>query len=744
MFTAEPNCLHYLMKFAKEPWSGSVPDRLLRALSAPYQAGARARRGLYQRGWLAAKRLPAPVVSVGNLAVGGTGKTPMTAFLARHFQGRKLRVAILSRGYGGQRTEVTPLSDGERLYYQPPEVGDEPFELAQSLPGVIVYTGSCRYAAGMAAWGEHRPDIFLLDDGLQHFQLHRDLDIVLLDADRPFGNGRLLPAGPLREPLTTLKEADALILTRYDHRKHRDRLGYLQTLFPQQDVFTASIEPTSVKRFPGGEELPLTGVSGLAALAFAGLARPRVFVDTLTNLGADLRGFRAFPDHHVFTPSDLVDLLQAARGTGARALATTSKDWARLGQKWEEDLPLYVLTVAARVEPEEAWQKYLETALADAFSIPPSREQRPRALLAEVPQPLPPQVRRCFQKLTRKGGSSIPPRNIRRILLRAPNWIGDAVMSLPVLASLNTLFPAAQVTVLAVPRVAPLYAGQPGVEKIIAYPPGREKWRTLLGLRGRFDLALALPNSFESALGLWLTRAPRRLGYGANGRSPFLTARIRGRKRLKGIHQVYYYLGLLEALGPVRTFFPPHLHLSEAERAAGKDFLISTGLDPARPWVGLAPGAAYGPAKRWPAERFAAVGDILQQDFQAGLVLLGGPTDQEAAAEVQQSARGQFLNLAGQTELRQALAVLSHLKVLITNDSGLMHAAAALGVPLAAIFGSTDPLATRPYTRQATIIHNPQPCSPCLKRTCDQDYACLTEITVNEVAAAARSWLEEK
>jgi lipopolysaccharide heptosyltransferase II/tetraacyldisaccharide 4'-kinase len=742
MFTGEPNYLHFLRKYVKEPWSGSVPDWVLRALSAPYQAGARARRGLYQRGWLASTRLPAPVVSVGNLTVGGTGKTPVTAFLARLFQGQQRRVAILSRGYGGLRTEVTCLSDGERIYYQPPEVGDEAFGLARSLPGVIVYTGTCRYEAGMTAWREHRPDLFLLDDGFQHFQLARDLDIVLLDADRPFGNGRLLPAGPLREPLTTLRAADVLILTRYDKR-HRDRLNLLRRLFPLQDTFTAVIEPASASRFPGGEEHPLKALSGLAVLAFAGLARPRVFQDALTKLGVDLRGFRAFPDHHAFTPGDLSDFLQEARSTGAQAIITTSKDWARLGQTWPGDLPLWVLKVAARVEPEAAWHQYLATALWGIFWSPASGIEQPRSSAGEAPQPVPPQVRRRFQKLARMGKGPVHPQDIRRILLRAPNWVGDAVMGLPVLTGLTHLFPGAQITVLAAPRVAPLYDNQPGVAEVIAYPAGREKWRTLLGLRNKFDLALALPNSFESALGLWLTRTTHRLGYAANGRSPLLTTALKGRKRLQGLHQVFYYLGLLEALGPVRSFSPPRLRLSEAERVEGKSFLMSAGLDPDRTWVGLAPGAAYGPAKRWPAERFAAVGDILQQELQAGLVLLGGPTDQEAANLVQRCGRGHFLNLAGKTTLSQALAVLSNLQVLITNDSGLMHVAAALGVPVVAIFGSTDPVATRPYTNRATIIHHPMPCGPCLERTCAQDYACLTEITVNEVATAARSWLEK-
>jgi lipopolysaccharide heptosyltransferase II/tetraacyldisaccharide 4'-kinase len=743
MFTGVPNYLHYLRKYVKEPWGASVPEWVLRALSAPYQAGARARRGLYQGDWLTRQRLPVPVVSVGNLTVGGTGKTPVTAFLARHFQGQQRRVAILSRGYGGRRTGVSCLSDGERLYYQPPEVGDEAFELAQSLPGVLVYTGPCRYTAGMAAWREHRPDIFLLDDGFQHFQLYRDLDIVLLDAARPLGNGRLLPAGSLREPLNALREADVLILSRYGEHQHRGRLNLLQRLFALQDVFTAVIEPASARRFPGEEKHSLEDLRGLAALAFAGLARPRVFQDTLADLGVDLRGFRTFPDHYAFTPDDLYDLVQEARHTGAQALVTTAKDWARLGPNWPGGLPLWVLTVAARVEPEDAWQKYLETALGEILCVPTPRGEGSRSSDREAPLPLPPQVRRRFQKLARVGKASVHPPNIHRILLRAPNWVGDAVMSLPVLAGLHHLLPTARFTVLAAPRVAPLYAGQPGVAKIITYPAGMEKWHTLLGLRGRFDLALALPNSWESALGLWLTRTPHRLGYAANGRSPLLTTSIKGRKLLTGLHQVFYYLGLLETFGPVLNFFPPHLHLSEAELTTKKNFLMSQGLDPATPWVGLAPGAAYGPAKRWPAERFAAVGDLLHQEFQAALILLGGPTDVDAAAEVQHAGRGRFLNLAGKTTLHQALALLSHLQVLITNDSGLMHAAAALGVPVVAIFGSTDPAATRPFTHRATIIHHHLPCSPCLERTCSQDYACLAEISVSEVAAAARSWLEE-
>ena len=761
--------------------------------AALYQVGARGRRGLYQRGWLKSQRLPAPVISVGNLTVGGTGKTPLTAYLARFFQGHKLRVAILSRGYGGRRTEVTCLSDGKHLCYQPPEVGEEAYLLARSLPGVPVYTGPCRYTAGMAAWRDHRPDLFLLDDGFQHFQLARDLDIVLLDAGRPFGNGQLLPAGPLREPRSTLAEADIFLLTRYDPRLHQDRLLAIKRAFPDREVFFAAIEPTVVRRLPHGEEHALEVLHRLPVLAFAGLARPQVFENTLVSLGADLRGFRDFPDHHVYAPEELDDLVREAQERGAGALITTSKDWARLGEKWRGDLPLWVLEAAARVEPEKAFHTSLAAALGwklplsgpqeadprkygrDSFfpgaDLPPATLFRGAGVLPatpvqervsqdnlffveRAPRPpswsrldapllLPPQVRRAYRQLIPRGRVPGDSPQTRRILLRAPNWLGDAVMSLPVLAGLTHLFPAAQITILAAPRVAPLFSGQPGVAEVLPYPPGQEKWRFLLGLKHKFDLALALPNSLESALGLWLTRTPHRLGYAADGRAPLLTLALKARKRLRGLHQVFYYLGLLEAFGPVKTFLPPRLSLSEAEMVEARNLLPGHDNQPGAPLIGLAPGAAYGPAKRWPAERFAAVGDLMLAEFQAGLVLLGGPEDREAADEVQHHGKGKYLNLAGQTTLRQALMVLSQLNVLITNDSGLMHAAAALGVPVVALFGSTDPAATGPFTSRAKVIHHPLPCGPCLQRTCLRDYACLTEITVDEVAAAARGWLEE-
>ncbi len=338
---------------------GPPPGPVVRAGAAVaarlYGLGAGLRRTLYARGLLRTKKLPAPVVSVGNLTVGGTGKTPVVACLARLWRDRGRRVAILSRGYGGQSPGVTCISAGQNTYTykKPPEVGEEPYWLARALPGVAVYTGACRYAAGMAAWAEFKPDLFLLDDGFQHFQLHRDLDLVLLDAASPFGNGRLLPRGPLREPLTALQAARIIILTRFDEQCHQAQLTAIRQAFPNHTVLTATIAPVRVTSYPGGQAAAPAAMRHRALMAFAGLARPEVFAVTLQELGVDLKGFQAFPDHHAYSPREVQDLADAALGLKAEALITTAKDWASLGERWDAGVPLWVLEVEARLGDSE-------------------------------------------------------------------------------------------------------------------------------------------------------------------------------------------------------------------------------------------------------------------------------------------------------------------------------------------------------------------------------------------------------
>jgi tetraacyldisaccharide 4'-kinase len=358
---------HLFQQLQREKGAGPPPPAALAVLAAVasrfYGLGAAIRRSLYTRGIFKVKRLPAPVISVGNLMVGGTGKTPLVAHLAGLWRDLGKRVAILSRGYGGQTQATLRLSDGQRLYHRPPEVGEEPYWLARSLPGVAVYTGACRYTAGLAAWEEFQPDLFLLDDGFQHFQLHRDLDLVLLDAASPFGNGYLLPRGPLREPLSALRAAQALILTRYDPNLHEPRLMALRQNFPDKTILTAAISPVQVISYPGGHTEMPAALHSRALMAFAALARPQVFIQTLQELGTDLRGFQAFPDHHTYTAQELHNLAAAARDRGAGALITTAKDWARLGEHWPEEVLLWVLNVEARLSEPERLLSLLEQRL---------------------------------------------------------------------------------------------------------------------------------------------------------------------------------------------------------------------------------------------------------------------------------------------------------------------------------------------------------------------------------------------
>ncbi|MGA7564015.1 MAG: tetraacyldisaccharide 4'-kinase [Desulfobaccales bacterium] len=328
-----------------------------------YGLGARTRRALYAGSLLRARRLPAPVVSVGNLTVGGTGKTPVTACLTRLFQAQGRKVAILSRGYGGRSQGVACISDGRRIYQKPPQAGEEAYWLASTLPGAAVFTSASRYAAGLAAWKQVRPDLFLLDDGFQHFQLHRDLDIVLLDAAAPFGNGRLLPRGLLREPpaaLANKNAAQVLILTRFQEDRDRRTLADLQRQFPDKTVLTASIAPAAVRLVPAGEPSPPAILGNQSLLAFAALARPEVFRRTLEELGIHLLGFRAFPDHHPYQPGELAALVREAETAGALALVTTAKDWARLAERWDQPMPLWVLEVEAQISQPERITELLE------------------------------------------------------------------------------------------------------------------------------------------------------------------------------------------------------------------------------------------------------------------------------------------------------------------------------------------------------------------------------------------------
>lgn len=311
---------------------------LLRGCSPLYALIMRLRAGAYRTGLLASRRLPRPVISVGNLTTGGTGKTPTTAWIAAYLLKRGKRVAVLTRGYGGSlEGQVAVVADGTNRLLTPFEAGDEPCLLADLLPGLIVVMGSDRYAAGLMALERFNPDLFILDDGFQHLRLQRNLDILLLDASRPLGNGRTLPAGFLREPLSAAARADLIIFT---------RCGADQ----QPDIAIPGAKPacraahglTGCRPAGGGAVRPFTDLAGERGLAFAGIADPAAFFAALETAGLSLAATLAFPDHSGYGEEEVAALAGLRRSVKADYLITTAKDAVKLAVGSGRELPFYI------------------------------------------------------------------------------------------------------------------------------------------------------------------------------------------------------------------------------------------------------------------------------------------------------------------------------------------------------------------------------------------------------------------
>ena len=280
------------------------------------------------------KTLPGLVVSFGNLTVGGTGKTPATIMLAEWAAAEGYRPAVLSRGYGGKRNkEVLEVSDGKNLLARPAEAGDEPYLMARKLPGIPVIVSPNRHRAGLLAHKKHAANFFILDDGFQHIALKKDLDLVLIDSSHPFGNGHLLPWGPLREPIDHLKRGDAFVLTRAKGNGGKAGLStieFLRKRFPEKPLFLSEHLPEKIV-FPNEDkDYNISFLKGRRVLAFAGLARPGVLREALISLGSEVISFKAFKDHHVYTPGEIRQLIREKNRLGLDLLITTEKDWVRL------------------------------------------------------------------------------------------------------------------------------------------------------------------------------------------------------------------------------------------------------------------------------------------------------------------------------------------------------------------------------------------------------------------------------
>jgi tetraacyldisaccharide 4'-kinase len=282
------------------------------------------RSTLYAKRILTARRLPRPVISVGNITVGGTGKTPATAYIARLLIGRGMKVAVLSRGYGGSMEgETAIVADGRTISLDAGQCGDEPYLLAATVPGLMVVMGADRYRAGMLAMERLSPDIFLLDDGFQHLRLRRDLDILLVDCARPFGNGRTLPAGLLREPLSAVQRAGLVMYTRCPQ-------GHSPAPLAGKPTCSARHRLGDAVPLAGGPAVSFDSLQGRKVLAFAGIGEPASFFEELRALGLNVVHTVQLPDHAAYTPSQLAGLTAAFRACGAECAVTTEKDGVKL------------------------------------------------------------------------------------------------------------------------------------------------------------------------------------------------------------------------------------------------------------------------------------------------------------------------------------------------------------------------------------------------------------------------------
>jgi len=358
----------------------------------------------------------------------------------------------------------------------------------------------------------------------------------------------------------------------------------------------------------------------------------------------------------------------------------------------------------------------------------------------------------------------------RRILIRGVNWLGDAVMTTPALLRLREKFPNAHIALLTPGKLADLWKNHPAIDETISFQSDENIFSIAKKIRGKkFDRALVLPNSPRSALEIFLAGVPQRLGYSRPWRNLFLTQTVAPRKDAvkmrkrpaaeikkliaqkpepkitnatipKASHQIFEYLHLAAALGANPEPLPPQLFVASDEiETARKKF----GLDKiSQPVFGLNPGAEYGPAKRWPVEKFISAAREIQRQTNCAWILFGGKNDLNSTNQIQPAIghRPSAINLAGQTSLRELMSLLKLCRVLLTNDTGPMHLAAALKIPVIAIFGSTSPELTGPISSNELhhqILKSNAPCSPCFLRECPIDFRCMNGISIERVVAAA-------
>ena len=329
-----------------------------RPISPLYGLVMKLREKLYKKCIFHQYRLPVPVISVGNLVLGGTGKTPTVRYLAELLKSQGYRPAVISRGYGGKlNNRINIVSDTCAVYLDPEQSGDEPYMLARSLPGIPVLTGKRRIHPSRVAIDKYNSDILILDDGFQHLALHRDIDIVLFDGTNLAGNSRIFPGGVLREPVSALERCDVFLLTGItgDNREKAERFGaLLQKRFTKKPVFYSSIGNYCLKGHAA--EASIDFEEKHKYYAFCGIANPARFENSLKSLGVRVTGFQALPDHSLYNQRLLDTICENALRSGAQVLVTTEKDFVKI-QKFITSLPLTVLEI--RAQEDRAFDSFI-------------------------------------------------------------------------------------------------------------------------------------------------------------------------------------------------------------------------------------------------------------------------------------------------------------------------------------------------------------------------------------------------
>ncbi len=330
-----------------------------------------------------------------------------------------------------------------------------------------------------------------------------------------------------------------------------------------------------------------------------------------------------------------------------------------------------------------------------------------------------------------------------KILIRATNWLGDGVMMTPALGVVRHCFPQAEIVVAANPLVAQVFSQHPWCDRVLVYDK-RGCHKGLSGLlhfirevrQENFDMALLFQKAFEAALIAFWAGIPVRVGFSTDLRGFLLTHKNSLTDEIKRQHHSRHYLEMLRPFGIQGADFPLQLNLSQTEREEACNIV---GLDR---WLLLNPGAAYGSAKRWYPDRFAAVGNRLSGELGLGVAVIGGPGEVEIGADIEKQLTCPSVNLVGKTTVRQMMAVIANSELAISNDSGPMHIAAAFDTPTVAVFGPTDHTTTYPWSEQSTVVHSGAECAPCLKRKCPIDHHCMLNVTVDDVVAAALKLLK--